>query len=140
MSQINSILLFCLKMINVEKNESFKTINILNIFQAFGEIKKIILFSNKNIIKAFIEFSNTLNAKLAKETCDKCFLCNEGNIRIFYSSIRTLCLKNKFIEYYNVEKNILINKNSLKNQFKEKCIGMVVKHVSTSFFDRITLN
>lgn len=82
----SKILLLCLGL-DVQ-NKVYKKIKIkdlLDIFQVFGVVRKIIIFSKKKFLKAFLEFSTFMEAQQAVKLASDSFINNIGKARLYFS-------------------------------------------------------
>ena len=86
MSAPSRILLLCLRIEKGFKSSDTVPVSFLkDLFEPFGALRKIIVFSHKRILKAFVEFENTDSAIAARDTCDNCLLEHLGLLRLFFS-------------------------------------------------------
>lgn len=109
-TKLNSnILLLCLGLDTNKKEAKKANVNdLLNIYGNYGNLKKIMIFSKKNILKGFLEYSTKEEAANAiKETHD-IFVGKYGKARVYYSDLQTLT-GTKFLEFWengvNVKRN-----------------------------------
>lgn len=92
------ILLVCIGFNLPQKRLSSLTIDDLFLmFHIFGKINKIIIFSQKFLLKAFIEYQKPSDAQKVVEVYHEKNLNNYGKIRIFPSPMKVLTFSNKFL-------------------------------------------
>lgn len=123
------ILLVCIGFNNSSNTLSSLTIDDLFLmFHPFGQIRKIIIFSQKILLKAFVEFKNKNNADNAISIFNDRNLNNFGKIRVYHSPLQQLSFNNKFLSFKNFES---INQNEYFNSLKDKLkiiIPKVIDH------------
>ena len=82
------------------------TIHDINkIFKPFGKLNKIIIFSKKDLLKAFIEFNELKSSIEAKKILHETFLNNYGKARIYFSKRKELSFSNRYLEYWDYSEN-----------------------------------
>ena len=98
----STILLLCLGL-DTDKTEIKKVgvKQLKEIFREFGDLKKVIVFTRKVILKAFLEYENFENAELAKNAIHETFVKNYGKARIYYSPMQFLTFSNKYLEFWD---------------------------------------
>ena len=80
-----------LKAVNVQTLE--------DLFSPFGSLRKLLIFSKKDILKAFIEFESfTSAAKAAKHLNNKEF-SSHGKLAVYESNMKTVKIDNKNLEH-----------------------------------------
>ena len=83
----STILLLCLKPDKAGKRqEDITTLDLCQQFLKYGQLKKILIFSRKFNLKAFLEYSSKEEAKKAINTLNKKINLNLGHIKLFFSS------------------------------------------------------
>lgn len=101
----SKIILLCLGLnIKNKKIQDLHLKDIYKIFQIFGKILKIIIFSKKKILKAFLEFDNFEITQEIKNFFHENFIDDFGKARIFFSDLKELNFSNKFLEYKDFTK------------------------------------
>jgi hypothetical protein len=95
------VLLLCLGFDQPKQaTSSIRVKDLLNVFNPFGNVKKIMIFSKTIIVKAFIEFYNVDSAELVKETMHESFINNFGKAKLYYSARDQIVCSNNFIDYW----------------------------------------
>jgi hypothetical protein len=98
----SKILLLCLGLDTDMEDVKKMTVHDLHkIFKIFGCLQKIIIFSKKDILKAFLEYDTFENAELAKDFVHESFMNNYGKARLYYSSMNELRFSNRYLEYWD---------------------------------------
>lgn len=69
-----------------------------SIFEHFGSLQRIIIFTKDVIVKAFIEFSAPEDAAEAKAFVHNSVFNNSGIIRVFFSALQKLEFSSRFVE------------------------------------------
>jgi hypothetical protein len=105
--KVSSILLLCMGSNQKESLISnVKIVDLVEIFDPFGSLKKIMIFSKSKLVKAFVEFGNIEVAKLAKETLSGTHVNNFGMLNLFFSDLKEISCKNNFLDFWDGENNI----------------------------------
>lgn len=95
-------------------------INFLeNVFEKFGSLQKIIIFSKNDLLKAFVEFKTLEEAVFAKTFLHSCHLNDHGRIKIFFSALQKLELSSKYVEYKDFGAQKLKVMSGAKKQIKK---------------------
>lgn len=97
----STILLLCLGL-DSDKTE-VKKVNVQelrDIFGDFGSLKKVIIFTRKILLKAFLEYENYEEAETAKNNIHETFVKNYGKARLYFSPMQDLKYSNKYLEYW----------------------------------------
>ena len=105
----SKIILLCLGLNNKKKKiNDLQIKDIFKIFKIFGKILKIIIFSKKKILKAFLEFENNEITEKVKIFLHEHFIDDLGKARIYFSDRQKLDFSNKFLEYkdYTLKENL----------------------------------
>lgn len=98
------ILLVCIGFTNTTDSLSPITYDdLFLLFHPFGKINKIIIFSQKILLKAFVEFKLIEDAQKAIEAYHDRNLNNFGKIRVFESPLKELTFNNKFLSFKNFD-------------------------------------
>lgn len=83
----SKILLLCIKDYNeTDVLSSRLELRLYDLFERFGNVKKIIVFCRKILIKSFIEFETIESAVLTRETCHKAFFETLGRVHLYFST------------------------------------------------------
>lgn len=99
----SSILLLCLSKDSQTARPLFITANELRVlFSPFGLLSKIVIFSKKEVLKAFVEFQDVASATKALKALDKTSSKFFGKIRVFFSALQQLTLKHDVIDSWQV--------------------------------------
>lgn len=69
------------------------------VFSQFGEVCKVIIFSKRSQLKAFIEYMTAEQSAIARSFLHNCTLDNFGQTRIYFSAMQGLEFSNKYLEY-----------------------------------------
>ena len=99
-TEASTILLMCLG--TEQTHEQTKTLSVKTLrqfFIPFGPLCKIIIFSKRVQLKAFIEFSDLQDAMEAKTFMHNTELNSFGNLKLYFSARQTLEFSNQFLEY-----------------------------------------
>lgn len=70
-----------------------------NMFNRYGQLSKILIFSKKNLLKAFVEFDNLESSSKAVEALNNTVLPVYGKITVYYSSIGQVKIANPDLEH-----------------------------------------
>lgn len=101
-TQRSTILLLCLGLDTELDDVKRMTVHdIHKIFKVFGTLKKIIIFSKKDIVKAFLEYQSFSGAIQAKTFVHESFMNNYGRARLYYSAMNELKFSNRYLEYWD---------------------------------------
>lgn len=124
----STILLLCLGL-DSDKTEIKKVgiAELKEIFGGYGHLKKVIIFTRKLLLKAFLEYECFETAEVAKNSVHEKFIKNYGKARLYYSPMQNLKFSNKYLEYWadNQHEKPLPNeddvstKQSMKFSFSE---------------------
>ena len=97
----SSILLLCLGL-DSDKSEVKKVDvkELKEIFGDFGQLKKVIIFTRKILLKAFLEYENFEQAEKAKNAIHESFVKNYGKARLYFSPMQDLKFSNKYLEFW----------------------------------------
>jgi hypothetical protein len=102
----SNILLLCLGLDTNKKEAKKATVtDLYEVFKKYGELKKIMIFSKKNILKGFLEYSSKEEADLAVKETHDIFLGKYGKCRVYCSDLQTLT-GTKFLEFWENGVNI----------------------------------
>ena len=71
------------------------------LFAAFGALRKIIVFSRKFVLKAFVEFARPEDAKRARVTANERLLPGLGRARVYFSALQQLASGNRYLESWD---------------------------------------
>ena len=111
-TQRSTILLLCLGLDTELDDVKRMTVHdIHKIFKVFGTLKKIIIFSKKEILKAFLEYDTFSGAKNAKTFIHENFMNNFGRARLYYSAMNELKFSNRYLEYWDYTQKDDLNKD-----------------------------
>ena len=70
------------------------------IFAGFGALTKVIVFTRKTLLKAFVEFSEAEGAERAKIALHEKVVKSYGKARLYYSPLQHLKFSNKYLEFW----------------------------------------
>lgn len=91
-------------------------------FDSFGHLTKVIVFTRKVLLKAFVEYSDFESAERAKAATHDKFIKNYGKARMYFSPLQSLKFSNKYLEFWEesaMEKGTAIEEDaSTKNSLK----------------------
>jgi hypothetical protein len=91
--------------------------DLVNLFEHFGFLKKIMIFSKSAFVKAFVEFDSQEVAELVKETLHESVINNLGLTKVYYSGLKEVKCSNNFLDFWEGAKHIC--KEGLTNSTKE---------------------
>ena len=96
------ILLLCLGL-DSDKTEVKKVgvKELKELFGEFGPLTKVIIFTRKVLLKAFLEYSGFECAEKAKIAYHEKFVKNYGKARLYFSPMQDLKYSNKYIEFWD---------------------------------------
>ena len=102
----SKVLLACLGL-NIKRKfvQNISMKNLIHLFNKQNDLKKILVFSRKDIIKAFIEFRSVQGAQAAKENYHEKTVNGFGKIRLFFSPLKEVDETQTAIEYMDMTKN-----------------------------------
>lgn len=143
----SQILLVCIGFNNDCNTLSSLTIDdLFLIFNPFGQIKKIIIFSQKILLKAFVEFEQEEDANNAIDTLHDHNLNNFGKVKVYNSPLKELSFNNKFLSFKNfdnINQNQYLQSLKQKLEVKEKSFGAskvsFVKKIAPNVLDKEAL-
>lgn len=96
----STILLICVGLEPLsQKLKELSTDDLHDLFVTFGDLVKVIIFSKKVHLKAFIEFTNFKNARVACNALHKTKMNDLGPILIYFSALQKLDFSNKYLSY-----------------------------------------
>lgn len=97
----SSILLLCLGL-DSDKTEVKKVDvkELREIFGGFGQLKKVIIFTRKILLKAFLEYESFEQAEAAKNAVHESPVKNYGKARLYFSPMQDLKFSNKYLEFW----------------------------------------
>lgn len=97
----STILLLCLGL-DTDKSEVKKIgiAELKEIFAVYGHLKKVIIFTRKVLLKAFLEYDDFETAETAKNSIHEKFVKNYGKARLYFSPMQDLKYSNKYLEYW----------------------------------------
>jgi len=100
-SEKSTILLLCLGL-DSDKTEIKKVgvKQLKEIFDEFGHLKKVIIFTRKILLKAFLEYDSLKSAEMAKDKIHETFVKNYGKARLYFSPMECLKFSNKYLEFW----------------------------------------
>ena len=91
----SKILLVCLGFNANMRNTKKIGVDILeNIFSSYGQLSKILIFSKKNLLKAFVEFEDLESSSKAVEALNNAVLPVHGKLTAYYSSVEHVEIEN----------------------------------------------
>ncbi len=103
-TESSNILLLCLGLNCNKKNaRNLKISELRQMFSVYGTLKKIMIFSKKTILKAFLEYETKEGAMKAVAALHEKFVDSYGKARLYCSALQTLKYSNKFLDYWNAE-------------------------------------
>lgn len=70
------------------------------IFGKYGQLKKIIIFTKKVLLKAFLEYSTFEQAKAAKNVIHETVVKNYGKCRLYFSPLQQLNFSNEYLAFW----------------------------------------
>lgn len=112
----STIVLLCLGL-DTDKSEVKKMdiAKLKQIFRKYGRLKKVIIFTRKILLKAFLEFFDFESASAAKNAVHEQIVGNYGKARLYFSPLQDLKACNKFVECweYSDEKQQSTDEESL---------------------------
>ena len=111
-------------MTNIESHpgrDDFRKVTVddlVSIFLPFGELEKVIIFSKKTCLKAFVEFVDVECAVLACNFVHKSQINDFGFARTFFSPMQKLQLSNNFLEFKDFQqpKRVSVNLNQINTK------------------------
>lgn len=122
-AQKSSILLLNLGL-DTDKS-AIKSVGVAELKQIFGDygtLKKIIVFTRKVLLKAFVEYEDTLQAERAKDALHNTVVGNYGKARLYFSPMERLEFSNKYLEFWEDKEAVkalpLDDDVSTKHSFK----------------------
>lgn len=65
----------------------------------FGEISRLLIFSKKTQLKAFVEFVSLESAQTARSLLHDSSVDQLGKVRVYFSALQTLEFSNRYLEY-----------------------------------------
>lgn len=97
----STILLVCLGL-DSDKTEIKKigVEELREMFDEFGRLVKVIIFTRKIILKAFVEYETFEIAERAKNAIHETFVKNYGKARLYFSPQQNLKFSNKYLEFW----------------------------------------
>lgn len=103
-SEKSTILLLCLGL-DSDKTE-VKRVDVAelrSLFDGYGELHKVIIFTRKLLLKAFLEYSSVEEAEAAKRAVHETFVKSYGKARLYFSPMQELRFSNKYLEYWEAD-------------------------------------
>ena len=99
-TECSTILLVCLGL-DSDKTAAKKAdvADLHALFRPFGSLSKVIIFSKKVLLKAFLEFRSAECASLARAELHDCFINDYGRVRLYFSALQELTFSNKYLAY-----------------------------------------
>lgn len=97
----SKILLLCLGLDSDKaevKKLGVKELQML--FGEFGHLAKVIVFTRKVLLKAFLEYDDFAGAEKAKNALHEKFVKNYGKARLYFSPMQEIKYSNKYIEFW----------------------------------------
>lgn len=70
------------------------------IFAEYGRLRKIIVFTRKVLLKAFLEYEDISQAEAAKAAVHETVIGNYGKARLYFSPMEKLEFSNKYLEFW----------------------------------------
>ena len=70
------------------------------IFGKYGHLKKIVVFTRKTLLKAFLEYRNFEEAEAAINAVHETFVSSYGKARLYFSPMQVLKFSNKYLEFW----------------------------------------
>ena len=105
--QASAILLLCLGYEQPDQPAyHIRAHDFVALFQPFGILRKIIIFSKNPVLKAFIEFADIKFARFARDCLHNSVLNNFASIRLFFSNRESITCPGRFIDYWDSDKHI----------------------------------
>lgn len=100
------------------------------IFGCHGKLNKVIVFTRKVLLRAFLEFETFEGAEKAKHAVTETFIGNYGKARLYFSPMQDLTLSNKYIEFWEegndklaiIDDDVSTN-HSINNKYSKKAIN-----------------
>ena len=122
-TECSNILLVCL---GLDSDKSaVKKVDVTDLhalFRPFGSLSKVIIFSKKVLLKAFLEFRSIDSAMRAREQLHDCFINDYGRSRLYFSALQELSFSNKYLEYkeYAISDQELPPERTTRSRFEKK--------------------
>lgn len=143
----STILLVCLGL-DTDKVEIKKVgiAELKGIFDGYGHLKKVIIFTRKVLLKAFLEYDSFESAEAAKNAIHETLVKNYGKARVYFSPMQDLKFSNKYLEFWEEPQNdktqIFDDDSSTKQSLKlsvleNSHLGSIRKDSSQSFTQSI---
>lgn len=102
----STVLLLCLGL-DTDKTE-VKKVNVAelrDIFGKYGQLQKVIIFTRKILLKAFLEYATYEQAEAAKSAIHETQVKHYGKARLYFSPMQELKFSNKYLEYWEESNN-----------------------------------
>ena len=130
-TELSTILLLCLGgelELNIPAFRHPSIADLRRLFGHFGALNKVIIFSKKTVLKAFLEFSDARAAQKAREALNDRMVECFGRAKIYFSALQELENNNKFLEYWdareqkeNMAPNVVqVPRQTLKDTLKDR--------------------
>lgn len=71
-----------------------------DIFGGFGQLTKVIVFTRKLLLKAFLEYADFESAEKAKSAFHEKTVKNYGKARLYFSPLQNIKFSNKYLEFW----------------------------------------
>lgn len=139
--QASAILLLCLGYERPEQPaQQIRAHDFVPLFQPFGLLRKVIIFSKTPVLKAFVEYTETRFARAARDYLHNSTLNDFLSVRLFFSNRESIICPGRFIDFWDSEKHndeppspalstfTLQRKNSL----------MPLEHKTTHYSDEVS--
>lgn len=107
-SQDSTILLACFgqELGRVQGCES-GVLDLQRVFAPFGSLRKIIIFSRKFVLKAFVEFGRIEDARRAREALNERMVFGLGCARVYFSALQQLANSNRYLESWDCKEGVI---------------------------------
>lgn len=107
-SEDSTILLMCLGQ-ELGRSGACETsvIELQRVFAPFGSLRKIIIFSRKFVLKAFVEFGRIEDARRAREVLNERVVVGLGRARVYFSALQQLANSNRYLESWDYKSGVV---------------------------------
>lgn len=103
----SKILLVCIGFnTKMSKTKRIDVDHLEQIFSSFGKLSKILIFSRKSLLKAFIEFEDIKSSTKAAKALNNTILPIHGRITVYYSAIDHIEIENIDMEHKVFQKQV----------------------------------
>lgn len=106
-SECSSILLVCLgREAGCADPQAAGLAELFAAFSPFGALRRIIVFSRRFVVKAFVEFAAAEDARRARAALNDCAVPGLGRARVYFSALQQLTSSNKYLESWDCEAGV----------------------------------